>query len=322
MSVQADQDGVVSRRQLIESGVLPHDIRRRLRRREWATVHPGVYVDHTGPPTWPQLAWAAVLFCWPAALAGSSALHAHGLRGYEPAPGSPIYVSVDRTRTVTRRIGIVVHQAARAESLWSPNLSPPRQSVEHALLEVASRSPRLDTSVAVLADGVQCGRTTADRLRLALNQRPKLRHRALLRDSLTDLDDGVRSVLERRYLNRVERAHGLPRAIRQRRVVLAGRPAYRDVEYVPFGVIIELDGDAGHSAARDRWQDLFRDLASAACGSITVRLGFAQVLDECRTAASVARLLHVRGWTELPRMCGPDCTVLESLGSSDAALNG
>ena len=35
-------------------------------------LHPGVYVDHTGEPSWLQLAWASVLLCWPAALAGHS----------------------------------------------------------------------------------------------------------------------------------------------------------------------------------------------------------------------------------------------------------
>jgi hypothetical protein len=35
---------------------------------------PGVYVNHTGDPTWLQRAWAGVLYYWPAALAGASAM--------------------------------------------------------------------------------------------------------------------------------------------------------------------------------------------------------------------------------------------------------
>lgn len=61
------QAGIMSRRQVL---VLPGEndatIRRRLHRREWDQVHAGVYVDHTGPLTWLQRAWAAVLFAWPA----------------------------------------------------------------------------------------------------------------------------------------------------------------------------------------------------------------------------------------------------------------
>jgi hypothetical protein len=49
-----DQAGVIARRQALEAGLTDNDIRRRLRRREWVSVHPGVYVDHTGPLTWLQ----------------------------------------------------------------------------------------------------------------------------------------------------------------------------------------------------------------------------------------------------------------------------
>ena len=35
-------------------------------------MHNGVYVDHTGPLTWLQRAWAGVLAVWPAALTAES----------------------------------------------------------------------------------------------------------------------------------------------------------------------------------------------------------------------------------------------------------
>ena len=55
------QDGVVTRRQLREVGVGKPELDRMLRRREMARLFPGVFVNHTGPPTWRQRAWAAVL---------------------------------------------------------------------------------------------------------------------------------------------------------------------------------------------------------------------------------------------------------------------
>lgn len=73
----AMQDGVIARRQLLAAGWGQTQVARKLRRREWVQVHPGVYVNHTGPPTWQQRAWAAVLACWPAALGGWSAVRAH-----------------------------------------------------------------------------------------------------------------------------------------------------------------------------------------------------------------------------------------------------
>jgi hypothetical protein len=46
------QDGVISRRQAVAAGMRPHELRRLVRRREWARVHDGVFVDHTGRLTW------------------------------------------------------------------------------------------------------------------------------------------------------------------------------------------------------------------------------------------------------------------------------
>ncbi len=74
------QCGVISRCQVLEAGGADKDVARCLRRRLWARVHDGVYVNHTGQLTDEQRAWAAVLFYWPAALAGDSALLAHGAR--------------------------------------------------------------------------------------------------------------------------------------------------------------------------------------------------------------------------------------------------
>lgn len=67
-----------------------HDIRRLLRRNEWARVHDGVYVDDTGPLSRLQRAWAAVLYAAPAALCLESALSDEG---------SVIHVGVARKRT-------------------------------------------------------------------------------------------------------------------------------------------------------------------------------------------------------------------------------
>ena len=313
------QDGVISRTQVLAAGERDQDIRRRLNRREWARVHPGVLIDHTGPPTWNQLAWAAVLYYAPAALEGPSALHAAKVRGYEPRAGAPIHVCVDRSRTIRRRVGVAVYQVARFESLCQMGLSPPRQSVEHALLSVASRKRRLDASVATLADAVQAGRTKSDRLRDALDLRPKLRHRGVLAEVLSDVDGGVRSALEFRYLRHVERAHGLPRGERQQPLILGGKRGYPDVHYKEQNVLVPLDGRIGHSDSLDKWADFDRDLLGLVESSlVSVHVGWAQVLDPCRLAGSMASLLQQRGWNGAPRMCGPVCTALQFPGNCNA----
>jgi hypothetical protein len=45
------QAGVIARRQLVARGWGDHDIARMLRRRLWAPVLEGVYVNHTGEPS-------------------------------------------------------------------------------------------------------------------------------------------------------------------------------------------------------------------------------------------------------------------------------
>jgi hypothetical protein len=145
------QDGVVSRRQLLALEVTDSEIERKLRRREWARVHPGVYVEHTGPLTWLQRAWAAVLFYAPAALAGPSALRAAKLRGHGQGDTEPIRVCVDSSRTVRSRPGITVERIGGWEARTQENLSPPRQRLEHALVSAASAEADEDAAVAKLA---------------------------------------------------------------------------------------------------------------------------------------------------------------------------
>jgi hypothetical protein len=211
-----------------------------------------------------------------------------------------------------------MHQIARCESLCNMQLSPPRQTVEHALLLEASKKKRLEGAIAVLADGVQARRTTTQRLVKALDKRPKLRHRALLRAVLVDLGEGVRSVLEYRYLNSVERAHGLPRGQRQQPLVLAGKRGYPDVEYVGLGVVVQLDGRVGHTRSLDKWADLDRDLVGVLAAVLTLRVGWAQVLDPCRLAGLVGAVLNHRGWSGEVQACGSNCTALSAPGGEDA----
>lgn len=310
----SQQHGVVSRRQLLHAGLTDNDIARLLRRKELARVHSGVYVNHTGRLSWLQRAWAALLFYWPAALSDDSALVVSGVRGVDPA--GPIHVAVDEERRVTRKEGVRVRRVTRLASLVQPNRTPPRMLLEHALLGSASRAMDDAHAIAVLADACQQRRTTPARLLHALGAHPNLPRRAFLREVLADVASGAYSLLEHRYLTRVERPHGLPTAKRQRRVRPGRASAYRDVEYLPLSAVVELDGRLGHEETLDRWDDLDRDIESVLEGDTTMRLGWRQVLDSCRAALVVARLLKALGWSEDPKPCGPGCLIESAPGSS------
>lgn len=289
----ARQDGVVSRRQLLGLGATRHDVERWLRRRDLAAVHPGVYVDHTGPPSWTQRARAATFAHPPAALDGASALRAWGVRTGAACEEDPVRVVVAHGRRLDDPPGVRtrVSRTYAADALL--HLGPPRIRLEVAVVEVAAAQARPDSTVAVLADAVQSGRTTVPRLRAAVLGRPRLAGRRLVLEVLADAEDGALSALERRYLRDVERAHGLPHGLRQSRREDGG---YDDLRYPAYGVRVELDGVLGHSWSTDRWADQQRDLRTAAAGDVTLRAGWRHVLDPCRLAADVARVLGARGW--------------------------
>jgi hypothetical protein len=118
---------------------------------------------------------------------------------------------------------------------------------------------------------------------------------------------GVHSLLEFRYVNRVERPHGLPTATRQVRVTRAGQHQYQDVTYQAYGVVVELDGRAAHPVEL-RWRDIRRDNANTVDDQRTLRYGWADVTEEpCRVAAEVGSVLFRRGWDGRLRRCGPAC---------------
>jgi hypothetical protein len=301
------QSGVVARRQLLTLGGTDNDLRRLVRRRELRRVLAGVFVDHNGPLLWDQRAWAAVLACAPAALAGQSARRAHSLPGYGSRDHDPIDLVVPGERRVTAPSGVRVARSSTFEIDVQPHLSPPRQRLEVAVIRVATNASTPDAAVALLADAVQAGRTTVSRLRTVLGSRPPRASTALLAEVLDDVASGAYSALERRYLRDVERAHGLPHAHRQRRVRVGRAVHYRDVEYLGLRTLVELDGRLGHEWNADRWADLERDLQNAAAGDLTLRAGWRQVLDPCRLAGLVGRVLLARGWRDAIRACRPGC---------------
>lgn len=311
------QAGVVSRRQALECGDADHDIRRRVRRREWATVHAGVYVDHTGPLTWMQRAWAAVLFAWPSGLSHRSALWAAEWPRGRVDADAPIHVVVDHRRTVTQPVGVRVHRRRDLSSvLW--DLGPPRVRYADAVLDVALDADGDLPALGVLAAACQSRRTSADRLLRTLADRKRVARRRWLADVLHDVAEGTCSVLEHEYLSRVERRHRLPRGERQRRATTSTSVVYRDVEYAD-SLIVELDGRLFHNTAGQRDRDFERDLDAAVDARETLRLSWGQVHERgCSTAAKVALVLRRRGWTGTPSGCGPGCPVEALFGRRTA----
>lgn len=297
------QDGVISRRQVLDAGGSDFDIARMLRRRELTDVHRGVYVSHSGQLTLRQRHWAAVLAFWPSALAHVSAL--------PDPPATVVHVAVGPGRNLRPLPRIVLHRTPDFELRAELDRSPPVIRLEHALIDVVCgdlRAKDVAAAYAVQAQVCASRRTTPQRILQVLATRQRVCGRRTLEAMLADLRDGACSVLERGYLHRVERAHGLPRGERQTRSAATGRLTYQDVYYRGQGVVVELDGRAFHDAPRDRDRDALRDLAELSRSDLlTTRVTYGLVFgDACRTAVLIGDLLRRRGWTGRTRTC-PTC---------------
>lgn len=288
--VLGEQSGVITRLQLQQCGVAKPQLDRMLRRKDLVRMLPGVFLNHTGEPTWLQRAWAGTLFYEPAALGKESALRAvNGPGRSAHDETAPIAIAVDQDQRVMAQPGyrICRHIGLAERVQW--NASPPRMRVEEAVLDVAAeRASELD-AVEVLADACRSRHTTASRLSETLKRRNRIARRDWLSAVLADIGDGTCSVLEHGYLQLIERAHGLPRSRRQ--VASAGSRGriYHDVEYEEFGLHVELDGRLFHDNPRQRNRDLDRDLDNAVGGRMSVRLGWGQVYGStCHTTSHCA----------------------------------
>ena len=304
----SQQDGVVSRRQLLDAELTQAQVDTLLRRRDLVVVHPGTYLSHTGTPTWSQRCWAAVLYAGRSALHLESALHQPG-RG--AGPSGPIHLAVDWTRRVAPQPGVHLHRVRDLDDLVQWNLSPPRVRLEVAAVETAHRAPDDLAAISALAAVVGARRTLPRRLELEIERRCRLRRRVLLTELLADLDRGTHSVLEHGYLVRVLRPHGLPEPTSQQEVVrtVIGTE-YRDATHADLDLVVELDGQL-HDGSEARDDDADRDLDDLARGRVTPRLRYRQVFGTpCRTASRLAVLFAARGWRGTPRTCcAPGCEV-------------
>jgi hypothetical protein len=204
----------------------------------------------------------------------------------------------------------VVHYSRRLGQARHPALLPPRTRIEDSVLDVVGDMTSLDEAVSLISRAVGRRRTTARLILATLAGRPRMRWRADLIRVLDVTAEGAHSLLEYRYVTRVERPHGLPRGTRQRRVSRGGSRHYQDVSYDEYLVVVELDGLAAHPL-ESRWRDMRRDNTNTAYGLATLRLGYVDVSGRnCESAAIVGQALQRRGWRGTLRPCGRTCRAL------------
>src|SRR3954470_24860311 len=220
------QGGAVSRPQAVAAGLTRSQVLWAVRSGRWRVLHPGVYATFTGPLPFSTRLWAGLLHAGADAVASHlSAGYLQGLVDDDPAV---VHVSVPNPHRVTSRPGLRVHRARAHDVRRHPARTVPQTLVEDTVLDLVEQCDREDDVVGWLTRACQRRLTTLPRLRRAVARRRRLRHRRLVHEVLDDVTDGVASPLERRYARDVERAHGLPRSIRNGPVVVGGVRRYRD----------------------------------------------------------------------------------------------
>jgi hypothetical protein len=317
-----DQRGVISLRQALAAGLTVSEVRNRLRYGHWKRMQRGVYATFTGTPGREAQLWAAVLRAGPGAvLSHHTAAERHGLLS---GPGQAIHVTVPRDRLPDRRgkiPGVVIHQSDTIISGRHPAMAPPCTKIDDTVLDLIAISRTADDAYNWICKAIGSRRTTASRLREALDSRPRFPRRGQTEVAIGEAGGGTLSWLERRYVRGVERRHGLPAAIRQARVGGLGAPGgpggsrYLDNLYEEYLLCVELDGAAAHPAER-QWQDKRRDRANLVASKIvTMRVGYLDVCDrehQCATAAEVAKALSDRGCPVGHPCDDPACPVIRA----------
>ncbi len=289
------QGDLITTVQAAEYGLGDEALGRLVRDGHWKRQANGLFDTAPGHDDFPKSVWAAALQAGqPYAIGGEAALSLHGLDRH--VDRVEVWVPDDRR---PRPVGVARIRRDTLGRVSRGRGSPVRITPEDALVDVGQRLP-VEALVGVLADAARVRITTLERVARTLDQRHRVRHRELFKDILKDLT-GIESTLEYVYRRDVERAHGLPEALRQESRSAGSRS---DALYEEQSVLVELDGRLGHEDATSVFRDLRRDNRHATRDLLTLRYGSADVRGRaCAVARQVWEALSARGWDEAFQLC-------------------
>lgn len=297
-----EQAGVLTTRQareLFTDGA----IRGLVRSGRWRSICRGVLLNGNGRLTRDQQLWVAVLACGAGAvLAGPTAATEGGVRGLRER-ALHVVVPVNRRagRTLLRTLpvdmaSVVLHRTAILPEEHLQVGRPPRTTLARALVDAASWARTMDEAQAALAAGCQQRRVLPAELRAAVDVLPRLRRRALIRQTIADIEGGAQALSEIDFLSVCRRYQLPPPDLQERRTDAAGRIRYLDAYWRAWGLHVEVDG-AHHMDVRQWTDDMRRQNDIWIAGDRILR--FPAWLVRCRpdeVAAAVRAALFAAGW--------------------------
>lgn len=216
---------------------------------KWQKILPGIYSTVTGNPTAEQRHVAALLYAGSASvITGPAALRLHRLR----SPG-PDTIDVLVPWTVKRQSTRFVrtHRTRRMPAFYTSG--PVRfVRVARAVADAARQFESIDDVRNVVAEAIQKRACTIAEIGLELSEGPS-RDAVNLRTALAEVRDGIRSVAEARFRQRIQRSD-LPQPMFNAFLRAADGTDIGEVDawWADPGVSVEIDSQEYHFY-RDGW---------------------------------------------------------------------
>jgi hypothetical protein len=297
-----NQDQVVSRQQLQHAKVTWQHVDARIRAGSWQQIGPSVVVLHGGPLSERQKLWAAVLHGGKgAALSGLTAARADGFEGFEAAAFQVVTPhGSNRDDLDHEQLRVRVHESRLlADADVHPSRQPPRTRLPRSIVDGASLANSDGRCRAIIAASVQQRLVRPAELLVVAQARKTLARRALIIETIGDVEGGSQSLPELEYLRGVRRV-GLPVPTRQRIVRHDNGRYYLDCEFDAYKVTVEING-AQHVEMLTKELDDVRRTRLAIGGRLMVDIGSYLVRHDIDLAMLItADALRSRGWVPSP----------------------
>jgi hypothetical protein len=201
--ILAAQHQVISRSQALESGIPQSTVSTWCKPGgKWQKLLPGVYLTVTGKSTAEQRQMAALLYAGDlSVITGPAAVRLHRLR----SPGPDVIDVLVPASVIRQSIGFVrIHRTRRMPRFYA--IGPIRfATAARAVVDAARGFTVLDDVRAVVAEAVQKRACSIAEIGLELAEGPS-RDTVQLRAALGEVRDGIRSVAEARFRQRVQRS--------------------------------------------------------------------------------------------------------------------
>lgn len=317
-SLAADQNGVLSRRQLYAIGLTRSEVRCELRAARWKRHGRQSICVHTGDLSEPATWWCAIFEVGSsAALDGVTALRAAGMTGYDDI----VHVACPKSARPRHPRGVRVHEtrrwnAADVVGRGIPRVRPAVAAVHGSLWARTDRQAAL-----ILAMAVQQRLCRPEDLAEALGPILRHRRRKLITTVISDLVDGAQALSELDFAGLCRR-RGLPAPSRQAVVQRPGGRYYLDACWEEWRLAVEIDG-VHHESVQASIPDALRQNTVTIGGLRVLRipvLGL-RVAPEA-FLDQVEDVLLSAGWTptrpQRPKNRGQSAALRRTLGEAGA----